>query len=423
MHPLIEVDHLGKRFQVQGGVRAASSYRTLRDEIGRWFGRFSPRRLWNKGPAFGCRDFWALKDLTFKVNQGEVLGVIGPNGAGKSTLLKILSRITKPTEGRAKMRGRVGSLLEVGTGFHPELSGRENIYLNGAILGMRRGEIQSKFDRIVDFAEIGPFLDMPVKRYSSGMYVRLAFAVAAHLEPEILIVDEVLAVGDMAFQRKCLGRMHEVGKSGTTILFVSHNMPAVESLCTRGLLLDKGTVVQDGGVRPIIQEYYRRVMENQGEPALNLATLETPGRVQKVFQSAEVLNEQGQRTNVVPMGGVFRLRLELHSDRPLDFPIITLGIDDNMGQRILSLRNPKANSLLERLHGRQVVECEVPMLPLAPGDYWLKLGMSMHGDELDEIERALRFTVTEGDAFGDGRGFHRGLCVAPSTWRELAHVG
>jgi lipopolysaccharide transport system ATP-binding protein len=419
MSPLIEVDRLGKMFKVPGGgMRSVSNYKTLRDDIRRWAGRFSPARLWGKGQTqTEYRDFWALKNLSFNVGQGEVVGIIGPNGAGKSTLLKILSRISKPTEGKGRLRGRVGSLLEVGTGFHPELTGRENIYLNGAILGMHRGEIQSKFDRIVDFADIGPFLDMPVKRYSSGMYVRLAFAVAAHLEPEILIVDEVLAVGDLAFQRKCLGRMHDVGKSGTTILFVSHNMPAVESLCTRAILLDKGAVVKDGGVRPIIQEYYRRVLESQAEPTLSLATLETPGRVLKVFQSATILDAEGQGTNVVSMGGAFRIRLELHSEQPLDFPTITLGFDDNMGHRILSVQNPKSDAVLERVKGRHVLECLVPMFPLAPGDYWLKLGLAVHDDELDEIERALHFTVTEGDAFGDGRGFHCGVCVAPSRWQ------
>src|SRR5207248_7760891 len=197
---------------------------------------------------------WALQDVGFHVNHGEVLGVIGRNGAGKSTLLKILTRIVEPTSGRIELYGRVSSLLEVGTGFHGELTGRENIFLNGAILGMSRQEIKRKFQEIVDFAEIDKFLDTPVKRYSSGMYVRLAFAVAAHLEPEILIVDEVLAVGDIGFQRKCMRRMQEIGNTGCTVLFVSHNMPAIEGLCTRGLLLDRGTAICAGAVKNVIDE-------------------------------------------------------------------------------------------------------------------------------------------------------------------------
>jgi lipopolysaccharide transport system ATP-binding protein len=206
--------------------------------------------------------FWALRDVSFEIRRGEVLGIIGPNGAGKSTLLKILSRITKPTTGRARIRGRVGSLLEVGTGFHPELTGRENIYLNGAVLGMRKAEIERKFDEIVAFAEVERFIDTPVKRYSSGMYVRLAFAVAAHLEPEILLVDEVLAVGDAAFQKKCLGKMGAVAKEGRTILFVSHNMTAVQSLCGRAVWLDGGKVVQQGDAEIIVTEYLQTAAES-----------------------------------------------------------------------------------------------------------------------------------------------------------------
>ena len=203
----------------------------------------------------GARSIWALKDVSFDINRGEVVGIIGRNGAGKSTLLKILSEITEPTEGRVEIHGRVGSLLEVGTGFHPELTGRENVYLNGAILGMKRAEIERKFDEIVAFAEVEKFIDTPVKHYSSGMYLRLAFAVAAHLEPEILIVDEVLAVGDAAFQKKCLGKMAGVAKEGRTVLFVSHNMPAITRLCERAILLDEGRLLQDGVSHQVVKAY------------------------------------------------------------------------------------------------------------------------------------------------------------------------
>jgi len=241
----IEAGHLAKKYVI-GGVKEAN-YRTLRDSIAGFVRRrgASPRR----------ETIWALRDVSFTVERGEVMGIIGRNGAGKSTLLKILSRITEPTSGMARLYGRSGSLLEVGTGFHPELSGRENIFLNGAILGMRRAEIARKLDEIVAFAEIGQFLDTPVKRYSSGMYVRLAFAVAAHLETEILIVDEVLAVGDASFQRKCLNKMEDVGHHGRTILFVSHNLASITRLCPRAMLIDAGRVVRDGPAHEVVRFY------------------------------------------------------------------------------------------------------------------------------------------------------------------------
>ena len=416
MTSVLTIDNLGKSYRVQAskGPRTAYGYRTLREEVMDWFKM--PLRWFQGNAEPTTQEFWALKDVSFHVNQGEVLGIIGHNGAGKSTLLKILSRITKPTVGEVRLRGRVGSLLEVGTGFHPELTGRENIFLNGAILGMRRHEIQSKFDQIVEFAEIEQFLDTPVKRYSSGMYVRLAFAVAAHLEPEILIVDEVLAVGDLSFQRKCMGRMREVGRSGSTILFVSHNMPAVEALCTRAILMDHGKVALDGAVHDLVQEYHRRVLQAHGDPGSALSDLNSPTRVQKIFRSATLLGDTGEPTNFLPVGGRFHLRLVLDAPIAVESPNVTIGIDDNLGQRLLSLQTPLTNPVLPRLQAPGVLECVVKSLPLAPGDYWVKLGFSAVPDEIDEIERALRFTVTEGELFGAGRGPHRGVCVAPSRW-------
>ncbi len=258
MSTVIKVENLGKKYLIN--CKKQQSYATLRDTItqtafklGKWIvDPFSKK----KGTCPRHEEFWALKDVSFEINQGDRIGIIGRNGSGKSTLLKLLSRITEPTTGRISIKGRVASLLEVGTGFHPELTGRENIYLNGSILGMSKAEIKKKFDEIVDFAEIEKFLDTPVKWYSSGMYMRLAFAVAAHLEPEILIVDEVLAVGDVEFQKKCLGKMEEVGKEGRTVLFVSHNMGAIEQLCTRGILLEKGHIKNiSADVNSIIKEY------------------------------------------------------------------------------------------------------------------------------------------------------------------------
>jgi len=251
----IRVEALGKQYQL-GSARGVFTYGSLREAISRAAARSLQRlRGRSSNRARGARTLWALRDVTFRVAAGEVVGIIGRNGAGKSTLLKILSRITMPTEGFLEFRGRLGSLLEVGTGFHPELTGRENIYLNGAILGMRRDEIQRKFDDIVDFSGVSAFIDTPVKRYSSGMYVRLAFAVAAHLEPEILVIDEVLAVGDAAFQKQCLGKMHEVSQAGRTILFVSHNMQAVTRLCPRALLLSEGRIVDDGPSAQVTARY------------------------------------------------------------------------------------------------------------------------------------------------------------------------
>jgi lipopolysaccharide transport system ATP-binding protein len=420
MTAVLTIENLAKCYRVQASTlpRTAYGYRTLREDVMDWIR--APLRWFGNGTAAPAeQDFWALQDVSFGVNRGEVVGIIGHNGAGKSTLLKILSRITKPTRGTVHLRGRVGSLLEVGTGFHPELTGRENIFLNGAILGMRRHEIDKKFDQIVEFAEIEQFLDTPVKRYSSGMYVRLAFAVAAHLEPEILIVDEVLAVGDLSFQRKCMGRMRDVGRSGSTILFVSHNMSAVESLCTRAILLDHGKVAMDGGVHELVQEYHRRVLHTQGDGGSALSEINTPGRVHKIFRLATLLGENNEPTNFLAVGSRFHLRLVLDAPITVEAPTVTIGIDDGLGQRLLSLQTPLANPVLPRLAEPCVLDCVVEALPLAPGDYWIKLGFAAVPDEIDEIERALRFTVTEGEVFGSGRGHHRGVCVAPSKWNVL----
>ena len=262
--PMIRAEAVGKRYAI-GARQGAYSYMTLRDSIAAAV-RSPLRRLRQlSGRDEGAPTIWALDEVSFEVKQGETLGIIGRNGAGKSTLLKILSRITDPSRGRVELYGRVGSLLEVGTGFHPELTGRENIFLNGAILGMKRAEIRSKFDAIVEFAEIGPFLDTAVKHYSSGMFVRLAFAVAAHMDPDILLVDEVLAVGDAAFQKRCLGKMDDVARQGRTVLFVSHHMPSVTRLCQRGILLEKGRIKMDGGAPEVTGAYLKSDLGTSAE--------------------------------------------------------------------------------------------------------------------------------------------------------------
>lgn len=409
----ITAQKVGKRYAItHADLRPV--YRTLRESLSTGVVSLV-ERVRGKGGAAATRDFWALSEIDFEVDVGEVVGIVGRNGAGKSTLLKILSRITKPTTGHVALRGRVVSLLEVGTGFHPELTGRENIYLNGAILGMSRREIDRTFDQIVSFAEVDRFLDTPVKRYSSGMYVRLAFAVAAYLEPEILIVDEVLAVGDMAFQRKCIGRMKEVGQTGRTVLFVSHNLAAVESLCTRAILLDKGLVAADDSVPTVIAEYRRRVIGVEVRGAL-VFDPNGPGRNTPVLRSAELRGEDDDKTNFVPLGGKFRLRIQFDVPHVIEFPLIGVGIDDSMGQRILTLHTPQNDRTIKQISGRRDVECVVHQFPLAPGDYWIKLEVAVGGSSVDVVERALHFSVVDGEAFGQGRGFTRGLCVSPSAW-------
>jgi lipopolysaccharide transport system ATP-binding protein len=294
----ISVENLSKCYVIGHESEQRERYTALRDIIGR-----EARNFTRKAADLFCgrqivqgdevEEFWALRDVSFEVKQGEVLGIIGRNGAGKSTLLKILSRITEPTAGEARLRGRVSSLLEVGTGFHPELTGRENIFLNGAILGMTRAEIKSKFDEIVAFAEVERFLDTPVKRYSSGMYVRLAFSIAAHLEPEILVVDEVLAVGDTEFQKKSIGKMHSVAtEEKRTVLFVSHNLQAVQSLCDRAILLDSGAVIMQGQARSVVTKYLVQDQPSNGERVWNRET--APGNANIALTAVRILSSEGE---------------------------------------------------------------------------------------------------------------------------------
>jgi lipopolysaccharide transport system ATP-binding protein len=320
-----------------------------------------------------AKDFWALKNVSFDIQQGEVVGVIGRNGAGKSTLLKILSRITEPTDGCVEITGRVASLLEVGTGFHPELSGRENIFLNGAILGMSRAEIKKKFDEIVAFAEVEKFLDTPVKRYSSGMYVRLAFAVAAHLEPEILIVDEVLAVGDAQFQKKCLGKMQEVAKGGRTVIFVSHNMGTVTSLCSRALWMAEGKVHRTGAVREIVNDYLSKGMVSDYQ-TINLKEIPRPSFVHDDrlrLESIEWLND-------VPLqhGEPAEALIRFTTTAPVEGVSVGIGFSTIEGTRLLSYDTDfqdgsRPNLSQARTH---CVKLTIDSLPLGPAIYSLDVG-------------------------------------------------
>jgi len=347
--------------------------------------------------------FWALNDVTFDVKDGEVLGIIGRNGAGKSTLLKILSRITTPTTGVAKIKGRVSSLLEVGTGFHPELTGRENIYLNGAILGMTKKEITGKFDEIVSFAEIEKFIDTPVKRYSSGMYVRLAFAVAAHLEPEILIVDEVLAVGDVQFQKKCLGKMQDVSKEGRTILFVSHNMAAIESLCNRAVLLQNGMLVEIGSSSEIVNLYLSQLYKLSSLPLEYRSDRIGNGKVKSI--DFRVLDLNGKEVSSLQSGQDYRFEIKYlnTTNNTINNIVVSLDIFDEKNNRIMLFRTDFSNNNLSLQPDNGCILCEITNLPLTKGMYHFSIFLSYADVEiLDYIENAASMTVDGGNFFGTG---------------------
>jgi lipopolysaccharide transport system ATP-binding protein len=357
------------------------------------------RRLRSLSNGDGTQPFWALRDVSFDVARGDVLGVIGRNGAGKSTLLKVLSKITDPTTGEARLRGRVASLLEVGTGFHPELTGRENIFLNGAILGMKKTEIQRKFDEIVDFADIERFLDTPVKRYSSGMYVRLAFAVASHLEPEILIVDEVLAVGDYRFQRKCIGKMKDVAAGhGRTVLFVSHNMAAVRSLCRSGIVLANGQIDFSGTAEDAVTHYMR------GELRRDEARIEfsSPPHEGPRMTSATLLCD-GRATTQCMMGASLAIEIEFTHKTPLDARIgLVVGTAD--GVRVLNTNNrfqPSAGSEEPMRRGR--IRCDLGVVPLVAGLYTISIWFGDMAHDSHIVESAISFEVLERDIWGLGR--------------------
>jgi lipopolysaccharide transport system ATP-binding protein len=349
---------------------------------------------------------WALRNITFEVKHGEVLGVIGGNGAGKSTLLKVLSRITDPTEGYADIFGRVGSLLEVGTGMHPELTGRENIFVNGCVLGMRRREIERKFADIVDFAGVSRFIDTPVKRYSSGMHVRLGFAIAAHLEPEILLVDEVLSVGDAEFQRRCLGKMSEVAGEGRTVLFVSHNLAAVQNTCRRCLLLDSGHIVRDGETEAVVMEYLQP-LAGQGRGCVDLT--EHRGRVRGapvILRSIGLLGGDGASpymdTVATGTDAVFEIAYDC-GERQLDYA--ALAISSALGERILTVGTHLCPTSPVTFTGRGTVCCRLPRLPLAAGEYsvLVALGNGSPTVNADCVEDAMRFRVQAGNHFGTGK--------------------
>ncbi|HTI50254.1 MAG TPA: ABC transporter ATP-binding protein [Planctomycetaceae bacterium] len=387
--PALRIRNLGKQYQI--GLRTRG-YKTIREAIVN-----AVRSPWKRlGHLSGRGDeqsfFWALQDVNFDVADGEVLGIIGHNGAGKSTLLKILSQITEPTTGEVEVHGRVGSLLEVGTGFHPELSGRENIYVNGAILGMSRREVKSKFDEIVAFSGVDKFLDTPVKRYSSGMQVRLAFAVAAHLEPEILVVDEVLAVGDQEFQKKCLGKMEEVAGGGRTVLFVSHNMAAVESLCHRACLLDRGRLVATGPVDEIIRRYLDSGCDLNGDIDLT----QHPGRPahhRPILTRMRIFDGSGALSPAVRIGGDIRFELDLHSIEPTRVRLLGIRVIDSRGLKLFTCRTKNCGYDQFVVQGRVTAGCTIKNLRLVPGRYNLHIMVVSGHQTIDEIGAGLEFEV------------------------------
>jgi lipopolysaccharide transport system ATP-binding protein len=366
MKPILEIQGVSKKFQIS---HETQPYLSLRDALSGLFQRGTGTR----------EDFWALKDISFTVNPGDTLGIIGRNGAGKSTLLKILSKITPPTSGKVVGRGRIASLLEVGTGFHPELTGRENIYLNGSILGMRKREIDRQFDAIVDFAGTEKFLDTPLKHYSSGMQLRLAFAVAAFLEPEILIIDEVLAVGDAEFQKKCLGKMEDVAQGGRTILFVSHNMAAVTQLCSQAILLEAGTIAAKGPSPDIIQHYTNS--RERGKPATNLMV--KIGDAGKPVTKVEVLCD-GVGSGSLYMGCAMEVRVHFSSQRLLEAPVLGIIIKDSQNAPLLGINNRHyTNGISKGPVSKGYISVLIPQLTLFEGNY----DMDIHfGDGFRDIE-------------------------------------
>ena len=411
------VDQLGKVYRI--GRRGP--YKTFRESITE-----SVTRCFRRGGNDDGADselLWALRDVSFEVRQGEVIGIIGSNGAGKSTLLKVLSKITEPSEGCVEIFGRVGSLLEVGTGFHPELTGRENIYLNGAILGMRRAEIARRFDEIVAFAETEKFLDTPVKHYSSGMYMRLAFAVAAHLEPEILLVDEVLSVGDAAFQSKCIGKMGDVARSGRTVLFVSHSMASIATLCTSAILMKNGTVALQGKPAACIDQYLAAINQSKGETNLreNKECRRGSGEVRIV--AARLVDCYGVPSDRFECQGEVTLEMELEAAGQIPSFLSTIAVRTLTGITVLHIPSPSDftwSSL--NTHGRTTMQCRIPQCGLYPGSYVVSLwiGKNEH-QELDWVPDALTFTMEQGEltSYGFDMSWRHGLYLCDSSWSAI----
>ena len=395
---IIQIKDLSKRYRIGINEKVHDS---LLGKFSSWafspFANFKRVQKLSKfsGKGDGSDIIWALKDITFDVQKGEILGIIGRNGAGKSTLLKILSRIVEPTSGTIRIFGRVASLLEVGTGFHRELSGRENIFLNGTILGMKKNEIEEKFDEIVEFSEIGKFIDTPVKRYSSGMHVRLAFAVAAHLDPEILIVDEVLAVGDAAFQKKSLGKMSDTAKSGRTVLFVSHNMHTIQSLCTKTILMDNGKVIKYGNTREVVSDYLKPIQENAVEGESNLrnwkGSRKSQGKIRVAYLRA--LDKNGKACSAYNINDSITFELEIENIGKNGF-VVSFLVNDTQGNLIYQVRSQDSSIDTEHVSPTVKVIMTIPRLNIVEKQYFVDVWVGDHFDKMEDfIENAITFDV------------------------------
>jgi lipopolysaccharide transport system ATP-binding protein len=412
-HPVLRVTNLSKRYR----LGEFSGDTQLREVISRAFARLMHRS--HKETT----DLWALKGISFEVKKGEVLGIIGRNGAGKSTLLKLLSRITYPTSGSLQVAGRIASLLEVGTGFHEELTGRENVYLNGSILGMTRSEIEQRMDDIVAFSGVEKFIDTPIKRYSSGMRLRLGFAVAAHLSPDILLLDEVLAVGDADFQKKCLDAMDDLHKSGRTVLFVSHNMAAIESLCTRCIWIDAGKIRADGDARTVVQEYMKTFAQ-ASSGSVALADIESrSGNGDGRFTSIEFRNAAGDTTNYIRSGDRLTMRLHYRANVELRDLVIGVNVLNEFGTLIAASNNwATGDDIPVAEVGEGYADFEIDCLYLQPGRYYLSLWLGKWSNQLDVLKNCIHFDVEPADYYGSGRGIDGsfGLMFFPSRWKSCA---
>ena len=415
----IHVENLGKKYKI--GRHTAGDLRNA-------FGNFIRNIQGGKShevatatePTYAPRehDFWALRDINLTVNKGEAVGIIGRNGAGKSTLLKILSRITEPTTGHFTVNGRLSSLLEVGTGFHMELTGRENIYLNGTILGMKRREIRNKFDEIVEFSGVEEFIDTPVKHYSSGMKVRLAFSVAAHLEPEILVIDEVLAVGDSEFQKKCMGKMEDVTQQGRTVLFVSHNMGAVQSLCNKGILLSNGKIDLSADITTVVSKY----LKNEKTHTLDENIGERKGTGNVRITDLKFYDKSDHEINDVISGKLVKIRIRYKSNfQQLKNVIIGLVVTNAFGQFLTVLNNKMANYNFERIQGSGEIECTIKKFPLMAGLHFISVNLYVNGINEDYLEGVKRFTVENSDFYSSGfpNAYKRQGVYIEQEWRSF----
>ena len=422
MAAVLRVENVTKEYRL--GVM---NRRMFYEELNAWWarrrGRPDPYALVGGRihKAVGGDRIWALQEVSFEVEQGQALGIIGHNGSGKSTLLKILSEITSPTSGRVLIKGKVASLLEVGTGFHPELTGRDNIFLSGTILGMKKAEVHAKLAQIVEFSGVGEFIDTPVKRYSSGMYMRLAFAVAAHLEPEILIIDEVLAVGDAEFQKKCLGKMDEITRSGRTVLFVSHNMTAVRKLCQKVVILDAGKVDFAGEPEAAIDRYLNVRAQKTGVPIAQRT--DRQGNQKLRFERLEILDDEGREVSKMMCGRDYTLRFHYAAPAGRGGNALVAFNIQSSGEQVLSnLNSADAGMSTVRVHERGYFACRLPRLGLRADTYRCNLFCSLDGEIADWIENAFTLEVEDGDYFGTGRliGREAGQILVPQTWENTA---